>query len=37
VNVAQERERQAGGLDECLVAEDAVAADGEERDAPIAQ
>jgi hypothetical protein len=37
VNVAQERERQTGRLDERLVTEDAVAADGEERDAPISQ
>jgi hypothetical protein len=35
VNVAQERERQPGRLDERLMTEDAVAADGEERDAPI--
>jgi len=34
VNVAQERERQVGGLDERLVTEQAIAADGDEGGAP---
>jgi hypothetical protein len=37
MNVAQEWKGQAGRLDERLMTEDGVAADGKERDAPISQ